>query len=254
MKRAAVLMIATAAVLAAGCASTPPTDPSPDPGVTGAPSPAAPSADDIVLSIDAVATAPNGAELAIAVDVRRSLAASDPDAAELRTRLTDACGPDFVNEDKLDEESWGLVRIDVSADAPGEAGWPADATLSLVTAPRGTPGAAAVAASAGPFLTPEDPAGELGPCLVDQQLTGAGDGYLVLGIRHDFASEDAQGVFWNGYRYGVSNLIFGESADIAFSDCEIRKTPLGEELAAPEIGYDERADASECSAGIPPAQ
>ncbi|MHA6693925.1 hypothetical protein [Homoserinimonas sp. A520] len=254
MKRAAVLMIAAVAALTAGCSSTLPTDPSPGVSVTEAPSPTAPPADDIVLSIDAVATAPNGAELAITLDVHRSFEASGPTAAELRTALTDACGPDFVTDDELDADSWGLVRIDVTAEATGNTAWPAELPTSLVTAPRGELGAAAIAASAGPFVTPEDPAGELGPCLVDQHLVGEGDGFLVLGIRGDFASDDAQGVFWNGYRYGVSTLIFGEPVDVTLRDCVIEKTPLGEELSAPEVGYQEQSDATECSAGIPPAR
>lgn len=102
-------------------------------------------------------------------------------------------------------------------------------------------------------MTPEDPAGELGTCLVPQWLTGAGDGQLVLGIRNDFWSNDVQGVFWNGYRYEFSSMLFAESSGVQFSDCEVTKTPLGEELRAPEVGYTVRADPAECSAGIPPA-
>lgn len=251
MKRA-VILLAAVAVLAAGCATAPTSGPSTEPT---APKPSSPSAtpdEEIVLSIDSVATAPDGAALDIAVDVHRSLEASDPNAAELRTTLTDACGPDFVTGEKLDDESWGLVRIDVAAEKSSDTEWPVALALSLVTAPRGEPGAAAITASAGPFVTPVDPAGELGPCLVDQHLVGAGEGYLVLGIRYDFESPDAQGVFWNGYRYGVSSMIFGEAIDVTFSECVIEKTPLGEELAAPEIGYEEQSDASECSAGTPP--
>jgi hypothetical protein len=252
MKRSAVLMIGTAAALAAGCASPAP-GPSGGPTTTEQPSPSATPDENIVLSINTVATAPDGAALEVAVDVHRSLEASDPAAAELRSTLTDACGPDFVTDDKLDQDSWGLVRIDVTAEALGDGQWPVSLPLSLVTAPQGEPGAAAIAASAGPFVTPTDPAGELGPCLVDQHLVGDGEGYLVLGIRHDFESEDAQGLFWNGYRYGVSSMVFGEPMDVTFSECLIEKTPLGEELTAPEVGYTEQADATECSAGVPPA-
>lgn len=251
MKRAVVL-IAAVAVLVTGCASAPSTGPSATPTAPELPSPSATPAESIVLSIDTVATAPDGAALDIAVDVHRSFDASDPKAAELRTALTDACGPDFVSDETLDDESWGLVRIDVAAETSGEANWPVALALSLVTAPRGEPGAAAIAASAGPFVTPTDPAGELGPCLVDQHLVGPGEGYLVLGIRHDYASQDAEGLLWNGYRYGVSAMIFGETMDVTFSECLIEKTPLGEELAAPEIGYEEQASTTECTAGALP--
>src|SRR5690554_1867683 len=253
MKRAALLTIAAVAVLAAGCATPPTTGPSATPTDPALPSPTATPAENIVLSIDTIATAQDGAALDIAVDVHRSLDVADPAASELRATLTDACGPDFVTDEKLDSESWGLVRIDVAAEATDGPAWPAEVPLSLVTAPRGDPGAAAIGASGGPIETPTDPAGELGPCLVDHQLTGEGEGYLVLGIRGDFESEDAQGVFWNGYRYGVSSLIFGERTDVTFSECLIEKTPLGDQLAAPEIGYTEQANATECSAGVPPA-
>ncbi len=249
-------LVGLASLLLSGCAvqpSPPSTTPTPTPTPPSSTAPAVPAPDTALLTVDAVATAPEGSTLAVRLVVQRSLPADDAAASELRALLSDACGPDFVTDDRLDGEAWGLVRVDVTAESTGDVDWPDGLPISLVSAPRGELGAAAVAASADPLATPVDPAGELGPCLVEQQLTGPGSGYLVLGIRGDFASPDAQGLFWNGFRYGFTTVLFGEPSGVELSDCVIEKTSLGEQLAAPEVGYSERTDAAECSAGIPPA-
>lgn len=242
------LLVTGLALILTACSTA---DPAPsDETPPDASAPPAPDADNAVLTVQTRATAPDGAALDLRMQVSRSLDALDPEAEEWRSTLTSACGPDFITDEILDIEGWGLVRIDVTAEAVGDGAWPEDLPISLVSAPRGELGAAAVAASGDSFATPVDPAGELGPCLVEQQLTGTGDGYLVLGIRGDFL--ETEGIFWNGYRYGFSSLIFGEANGVEFSECAIEKTALGEELAAPEVGFSEQADATECSAGIPP--
>jgi hypothetical protein len=252
----ALALLASMAAFLTGCtaASSLPAapDPSPSPApptqTAPAPDPAA-----VLMTVNALATAPEGATLELALAVRQSLPATAAEASELRTLLTGACGPEFVDDATLDGEAWGLVRVDVSAQSTGAVDWPENLPVSLVSAPRGELGAAAVAASGDPLATPVDPAGELGPCLVELQVSGPGSGYLVLGIRGDFASADAQGLFWNGFRYGLSTVLFGESSGVELSDCVIKKTALGEKLTAPEVGYSERSDAAECSAGVPPA-
>jgi len=254
----AIAALAAASLALIGCAPTgepapTPTDAS-EPGATAEPGPTIPPVgDDATLAVDTVATEPGGASLALSLRVAASLPADDAAASELRSLLTEACGPDFVNDDALDGDSWGLVRIDVIAQQLGDAAWPAEVPVPMLAGPRGEAGAAATTGSGAPLATPEDPAGESGPCLLPPQVTGAGEAYQVLGIRYDFASADAQGVFWNGYRYGFDSLSFGQETGIVFSECTIRKTELGEQLAAPEIGYEESTDAAECSAGIPDA-
>lgn len=241
---------ATPAVTTPGVTTPSPTESSATPEPSGGTS-AIPISDDTVLAIDAIATASNGAQLDISVRVHRSQDAER--AGALREQLLGECGPDFVTPKLLDGKDWGLVRIHTAARAIGEVSWPADEPISLVTAPRGEPRAAAITSSGPPLVTLKDPAGELGPCLVPPHLNGAGEAYAVLGIGHDFASDTLEGVFWNGYRFGVSNLVFNAANDVRLSDCVIRKTALGDELAAPEIGYSEVSSAAECSAGIPPA-
>lgn len=250
--------MALAACLTMTACTMTPAAKAPSPTVpTGTPEPSAgtseiPIGDDTVLAIDTIATAENGAQLDISVRVQRSVDAED--AGALREKLLQTCGPDFVTPELLDGEDWGLVRVGATARAIGEVSWPADQPISLVTAPRGAPRAAAITSSGPPLVTLKDPAGELGPCLVPPHLNGVGDAYAVLGIGHDFTSDDAKGLFWNGYRFGVSNLVFDAASDVRLSECVIRKTALGDELVAPEIGYSEESSAAECSAGIPPAR
>ncbi|MET1043993.1 MAG: YciI family protein [Microbacteriaceae bacterium] len=193
---AALAVLASISLLLAGCAAAEPSPPDapPTPSSTGSATPA-PAPGSALLRVDAVATAPEGSTLEIGLVVHRSFPADAAEASELRALLSTACGPDFVTDARLDGEAWGLVRVDVTAESTGDVDWPDELPISLVSAARGELGAAAVAASGEPLITPVDPARELGPCLVEQ-------------------------------------------------------TPLGEEMAAPEIGYSERTDAAECSAGI----
>jgi hypothetical protein len=253
-----VFLVLLAGTAFTACAGEEATEPSLAPTGTAAPAPS-PGPSDIpidettLLAFDAVATAPDGAELALSARVHTSLPASDPDVSDERELLLSQCGPDFVTSDALTDDSWGIVRVDVVAQQLGDAPWPADSLVSVVTAPRGEPGAAAVAVSGDPLVIADDPAGELGPCLVAPFVEGKGEASVVLGIRYDFASPDAKGVLWNGYRFGFSSVLFGEMSDVVLSECDIERTPVATELAAPEIGYEALTSAAECTAGFPPA-
>lgn len=246
------------------CGSPTSEDPTPDPGTNGsappttAPTPTpVPIDDDVVLAIDTTATTDDGATLALSARVHQSLAADDPAVAEERQALLSTCDPGFVDAATLDDEDWGIVRVSITAQEAitaqdGDGEWPADVPVTLTTLPLQERGSAAVAVTGDPLQMPQDPAGEVGPCLVHPTVNGAGEASVALGIRYDFASADAQGVFWNAFRYGFTDLSFGESAGVTFTDCTIERTALADELTAPEIGYSEETGDSECSAGLPP--
>jgi hypothetical protein len=204
-----------------------------------------------VFAVDTVATAANGAELELSLGVERALRWDNPEAADLLALLAETCPPELAGEERMADESWSLVAVNVSATSRGDMAWPADSVLSVTAMPASEQGRAAIAAEGAAVLPPEE-FGENGVCSVPVRINGAGDAVIAFGIAGDFEDdtpEDIQGTLWSGYTWGFAAVNQAEPTDVSFADCSVTKTPLGEELSAPEVPYGTIEENSECSGG-----
>jgi hypothetical protein len=210
-----------------------------------------PIGEDDVFAVDTVATATGGAELELSLRVERALRWDDPDATELLGLLSGFCPPELAGEDRLADERWSLVAARVSATTIGDMAWPADSVLSVTAMPASEQGRAAIAAEGASVLPPEE-FGENGICSVPARINGAGEALIVFGIAGDFEDDtppEIQGTLWSGYKWGFAAVNQAEPTEVTFADCSVAKTPLGEELSAPEVPFGTIEDASECSGG-----
>lgn len=243
-----------AALVTSGCsaarepvASTGSASPSASPS---APTSTPEEAADELLTVQSVATAGNGAQLDVTVRVRNGVPAGN--GSDLDQVLLDQCGDGFLSAGRLTDEAWGLYRVDVSATQVGDAVWPADTPISLVTSGEEGSGQGALASSDALLGVPADPAGESGSCLVPRTIAAAGSAYFVLGIASDFRAEESPtGVMWNTNRFGLSTDVLGAPSDAELSECEVTKTPLGEDSPAPETSFVVTDDATACWGGVP---
>lgn len=186
---------------------------------------------DTTLIVTTTATAPNGAQLALELQVHQSTAWDYAGTLTLPAALIEDCAAGLTDE-QFASEAWSFTRVNITAIPTGEsaAEWPADLPISV------EPSAAyAMISGRGMLATPADAGSTL--CLTDKSFAGPGRGALAMGIPADAVALTA----WAGHTYGFAV----EGAEL--SQCEVLGTDLGAKFGA--SGLITTADATTCSYG-----
>jgi hypothetical protein len=233
MLRASALAVIPLAVLLTAC--TPPA-PEPVPEASSeapapAPAPAPdPLAEDVLMVVNATATADNGAVLDLSLTIHRSLAWDDPAGASRAALMTSVCSgglDDSVYESGL----WSFASIDVDAVARTGPTWPADHRLFFL------PYATYVTVGTDGFPIDDDEVDPATPhCVRSKFFEGPGTGTAIVGFAGDTDEFGAAGNFthWANHNYGFSVVRVSSqtAADVgmALSDCSYEVTDAGLEL------------------------
>ena len=231
----------TLAVLT-GCV---PADPTPPPSVspTVSDAPAPPSDDDIVMTVTAVMTAPNGAVLDLTIVVHRPVAFDAPASDVAREAVLDWCSGE-LDAGVVAGQGFTFATVDVESTVRS-GDWPTGSPKWI----EPYPSAAAVLAVDGDLQQIPGPP----HCAQPANLITPGSGHLYLGFPGDVDGDGdgtpASGA-WAKLRYGV--LATGDGlteAGFVLSECTATITPAGEALGAPTDTWQVIATASECTVG-----
>jgi hypothetical protein len=251
-----LLSLVAVALLVTGCTPTDAPAPSGQPtsAETLAPTDGAPEldlADDVVFALTALATAPNGAELDIAIIVHEPHSVFDETADAAGVAIYTWCAGE-VDVNVARDLGYTFSTIDVNV-VPRSGSWPADAQIVVHPQPQSV-----IALAAAGALTQRDlpfEAGGADPsphCAWPGVIDSAGAGLLYLGIAGD---SDGDGELpprtgWAGLSYGVSSaFLTNQAAPVTFSDCAAVITPLGEQLGAPSANWASTFGDSACVEG-----
>ncbi|CAN5350599.1 hypothetical protein BH09ACT5_BH09ACT5_20050 [soil metagenome] len=202
----------------------------PTPTPTGSPAQADPLPEDVVMVVDAVATADNGAVLDLSLTVHRSTAWDDPAGADRAALMTQVCAGSL--EDSVYEQGlFSFAKIDFAAVQRPGAQWPANHRLFL------TPNSTYTVVAADGFPLDDDEVDNATPrCLRGKYFEGPGTGTVVVGFRGDTDDAGAAGGFtkWANHNYGFTAVrVAGQTAEsvgMALSDCHYLVTAAGEAL------------------------
>lgn len=226
----------------AGCAPAGPTPP-PSGSPTASDAPAPPSGEDIVMTVTAVMTAPNGALLDIAIDVHRPTAFDAPASDVAREAILAWCSGELDAEVVADQ---GFTFATVDVDGTVRSGeWPTASPKWI----EPYPSAAVVLAVDGDLQQIAGPP----HCAQPANLITPGSGHLYLGFPGDVDGDGdgtpASGA-WAKLRFGVLATGDGNTVEgFVLSDCIATITPAGSALGAPTETWQVIATASECSVG-----
>lgn len=205
---------------------------------------------DVLVRISATATAPSGA----ALDVTVSLAAALP-ATSLPQEALDAFAsycPDYANPTRFAEESWSYYPLTVEATDVGDTAWTPDVPLEVVSSTGSQTMPSAVVPTSPDIDKPDDPAGEVGPCLVPGVFGTATDGTVLQAytVGDDAPGVGTDGTGWGYFRFGVSAEPFiSDAPGATLSDCTIELTDLGEQHLPADVTRADTDDGVECSTG-----
>jgi len=185
---------------------------------------------DTVLVIRALATADNGAQLDLELQVHQSTSWDYAGTATLPAALVDDCAG-TLTEDQFATEAWSFTRANLTAIPTGAstAEWPG---IPISIEPS-----ANYAMIAGRELL-ATPATDTSLCLTSKTFAGAGRGAIAVGIPSDAATLTG----WSRHPWGFSV----EGATL--SNCTISATTLGGLFGA-GTGWTEAADDATCVTG-----
>ncbi len=229
-----LLVLGLSGCTAAATPATPDESYAPVPDSATEPTPAVtPNAiePDMTLRVRATATAANGAQLALDMQVHQASPWDYVGTQSLPDALVEDCG-DTLTLELFAAEQWTFTRVNVTAiaNAGSDAEWPADATVSVYPT-------AETAAIAGRGMLALDP-GVATPCHADKSFSGAGRGAFALGSPGDAGILTA----WSAFDFG-----FGiEGATL--SDCTIEGTDLGAQFGGASGHWATTADDANCVA------
>jgi len=147
---------------------------------------------DTTLIVRATATAANGSQVGLEMQVHRSIAWDDVASQTLPAALLEDCASLFTGE-QFATEQWSFTRVNVTAipTAASTADWPSDATITLAPSAEFVP-----VAGRGDLQSAGTNAEPL--CQRDVFLAGPGRGGLAFGIPGDGTSLTA----WAGHTFG----------------------------------------------------
>lgn len=230
-----------AIVALTGCSATPPTvdetyvsDPAPseEPTVALTPNPIEP---DTTLIVRATATADNGAQLQLEMQVHRSVRWDDVASQTLPAALLEDCASLYTGE-QFATEQWSFTRVNLTAipTAASTAEWPEESRIVALPSAQFTP-----IAGRGDFIADGTAATPL--CQRDRYLDGSGRAALAMGLPGD----GLELVDWALHRFGVTV----ESATL--SDCTAEVTTLGGQAGAGTGAWTTVVDDATCVAGPP---
>jgi hypothetical protein len=220
----------------AGCTAAP--EPIPEDYVSATEEPTTPAEvtpnpiePDMTLLVRTIATAPNGAQLSLEMQVHRASPWDYVGTQSLPAALIEDCGA-TLDADLFAAETWAFTRINVTSITTGasKAEWPSDLAVSIEPSAQN-------AMIAGRGMLVSDPAAE-SPCLANKSFIGAGRGGLSLGIPGDAASLTG----WAGHSYGFV------APGVTFSACEFQATGLGSQLGA-DVNWTPVSDDTTCVIG-----
>jgi len=222
-----------------GCTAAPPVvdetyasdpDPSETPQAALTPNPIEP---DTTLIVSATATASNGAQLDLQLQVHRSVPWDDVANQTLPAALLEDCASLYTGA-LFAEQQWSFTRVNLTAipTSGSTAEWPADATIVVRPSAEFVP-----IAGRGDFVAAGTAATPL--CLRDRYLTGPGRAGLAFGLPQD----GVELIDWASHRFGL----VVEAATL--SDCRIEVTALGTQSGAGAGSWTTTTDDLTCVAG-----
>lgn len=187
---------------------------------------------DTTLIVKTTATAVNGAQLALEMRVRQPIAFDDVANQTLPGAFVESCGSSY-NADLFAAGSWSFTRANISAvtTAASTAEWPSGVAIDVVPSASSVP-------VIGRGMLRESP-NSASPCTDPKSFGGQGNGAIALGVVGDTGAF----VGWASQRFG-----FGAAAGVAFSECTIELTTLGEQFSAGS-SWITTSDAKNCTAG-----
>lgn len=208
-------------------APVPDSSDTPVPAVT--PNPIEP---DMTLRVEAIATAPNGAQLALDMQVHLATSFDYIGTQTLPAAIIEDCGG-TLDLEIFAAEQWSFTRVNVTA-IPTDAStgdWPSDLVFTIEPSAK-------YAKTAGRGMLAGDPANAQ-LCVAEKQFAGAGRGGLALGTPGD------AGVFtaWAEHAYGFT-LTGG-----TLSDCTIEGTELGAQYGGNPSAWVSAISETNCSIG-----
>lgn len=206
--------------------------------------------DDIVLSVDATATASNGAVLQLNLQVHQSERWDDANTSDRADLMTETCDGSLDNT-VYSANLWSFTEIDYEAvHDDSTPGWPADGRVSLLPATK------YLAVAADGFIRDDNSVDTATPfCKRDKFITGAGDGETVVGFAGDTDDVGAAGGYtkWANHRYGFVSGKPGASAaasaGVLISDCTYTVTDVGAEYHGGAAWWKESKNSTKCTIG-----
>lgn len=234
-----------AVALLTGCVpSDPVLPPATDPAPSESAAPTTSGDDDLVMTVTAVMTAPNGAVLDVTIDVHQAVAFDAPGAGAARDAILAWCSGE-VDAGVVTGQGYTFATVDVESTVRS-GDWPAGSAKWVEPYPDG--GTLVLAVDGELTQIPGPP-----HCVQPANLNTPGSGHLYLGFPGDVDGDsDGTPAFgaWAKLRYGI--LATGDGAAEAgfmLSDCQATVTPAGTALGAPTATWQVIATAAECSAG-----
>lgn len=205
--------------------------PAEEPVVVVTPNPIEP---DTTLIVRSTATAPNGAQLDLELQVHRSVRWDDVASQTLPAAILLDCASLYTGA-LFAEEQWSFTRVNLTAIArDGSAEWPADAQILARPSGEFVP-----VAGRGDFLAAGTASTPL--CQRDKYLDGAGRAGMAMGLPEDGPALTA----WAQHQFGMT--VVGATLD----ECTAEVTALGQEAGAGTGAWTTISDATTCVAGPP---
>ena len=231
----------TLAVLA-GCVPAEPAPPASD-SPTASDAPAPPSEEDIVMTVTAVMTAPNGAVLDVQLDVHHPAAFDAPAAETARTAILAWCSGE-LDDAVVAGQGFTFATVDVESTVRS-GDWPTGSAKWIAPYPN----ASVVLAVDGDLQQIPGPP----HCAQPANLITPGSGHLYLGFPGDVDGDGdgtpASGA-WAKFRYGILATGDGLTEEgFVLSECAATITPAGTALGAPTDTWQVIATAGECTVG-----
>lgn len=203
----------------------------PEPTTAVTPNPLEP---DTTLIVRATATAPNGAQVSLEMQVHRSIPWDDVASQTLPAAILEDCASVYTGA-QFASEQWSFTRINVTAipTATSTADWPTDENITLAPSAEFVPVAGrGDLLSAGTVATPL--------CQRDVFLPGPGKGGLAFGIPGDGTLLTA----WSGHTFGF------RTGGAVLSDCTSELTNEGSARGGGS-GWTAVIDDGACVIGLP---
>lgn len=217
--RATLIAVVSLCALVACTPGSPPdaVNPSPDPQSSESPAPPAPNPtmpafgpDQVVLTISATATAPNGASMDVKLETYYPVEAGSPEAAQIQAYLAFVgSGGDFADPDFVDSKK-AILQVSKLTATAANGVWPSGAGVLPTLGPGKTD------------TLVDIPAGPVSGNRLS--ITGPGHGFGVGAIYSEDGS-DTPVTSWAARftSYGFSDAFAGTR----LTNCSISFTPLG---------------------------
>ena len=193
---------------------------------------------DTTLVVSATATADNGAQLRVQLQVHKSTAWDDIAAQTLPAALTADCGSSLT-KDVFAAGLWSFTRANLTSIPVGSTPWPAQSPIRL------SPSAQFVKVAGRGMLAPAASAGAT--CTTDKQFAGAGKGAMAVGIAGDVLGAGASGALtrWALHSWGFA----ASGPGVTISDCTFQVTELGAAQGGGAASWAAVTDAQRCITG-----